>query len=468
MSVVAGVIGVSPDQLDYKDKIQSYTDYKNSRKPPQGEATISMSPTGNEQVVFQAPAGEVINFSKSRLKFRMYAPESGTGSRYTFLWTHTLAFLRELSLYGDNYYNLAQISNADVALAVIGPCDEKFSDYMTVDTPLPYATSALSVGSMSQGLAPSRTYGALDRPDNTDQYPYGTDIKYFIRGAVRDGAGAGDLWIDYDIPLSVFKNTILSQNKDYLFPQILNLRMILNGYTKLGWIGSSTSDPTAGAATYNPVSAPQMSNLRVEWAIEQNPQIKLNLEREISVTGGMNVTIPFIHSLKRAVGPATTQNVNYTINPAYGHHLKKIYHTLMVSDETLYSAYDHQSGKALVYWTSIDTIRKQDSPVDVAQNDDYMLMKEKLKGSVLQGLNMFGFNWVHVDQFGQQNSLSQDQDEYDRSIVSGMELHKDTRWEFQAQSTTNAAYQHYTFVVCLRNLNISKSRYSLDEVRPVG
>ena len=482
------------NQLDYSKKILSYARYKMSKKNPQGNPSVHLSATGGEETVIQVPT-EAINFSRSRLRMRVKLPESNTANRYVFAYTNTLPMIRSIQFYGDNFYNLVDIQNADVYLNVVRPVDTKIDDYLTFDHVSASATSAdietTNMGLCKNGVNEDSITNPLvaagvqvpanfvvvnrhKRPNNSECNPRLTDMEYFIAGAEQDGAGAGNIWYDVDVPLSCFKNTLFSLDKDIYFPQIMNIRIIWNQYTKLAWIGSSLTNPTTNAAAYNPSLAanfiPTISNISIYFAIEQNPMIKQQLISQVK-DSGLNVMIPYVHSLKKPVD-GTSQTVSYTFRPSHGFMLKKIYHTLFPNAETLNNAFNHintnAAQKVLQYYTLLNgSVRLQDNNIVTAHSDDYSIHHEKIKGSVIQNINMYKFNWLHVDSFGPDKPLCEDEDDYNQGVITGLPLDQETIWDINCLETTNATHNHYTFAVTLRNLNINAVSYSLDNTKPL-
>ncbi len=522
-------MSATAQELDFKDVPLSFATYKSQKSGPTISSNLTMSQGGGETICFKVPAGEVVNFSRSKIRGTLYAPESSTEGYYTYLSTQTVPFIRSVRLYGDNQYNLVDLTNADVFLDVVQPCDTKFSDYMTHDAPLGHSTLNEAKATSFQGMAPNHrififatgatsttvttvvqptfhgnfTYPAGLYPAEEDQkvtvtadasaqthatttttiseYPYlrpdnspcdpenGTDMQYYVNSPVGYDASnlnAADLFLNFDIPLNIFKDTILATDKDWLFPQAMTLEITVNGYEKLGWIGSTATNPTLLADTYDPFVPPILEYLEAHWMVEQNPQIKQKIKDQMAKPGGMDVTIPFTHCFQRSFSASTVQSVPIIFTPSHGHLLKKIYHTVMTGDESKNLAYDHRNNvtdasKALLYTTTLDTIKLQDE-ISTLNNDDWSFIRDKLKGSVIHNLNMFKYHWVSIDDFGHEGPLHQDQQDYDRNIISGKELHKDTRWEFNGKSLTSGAYRHYTFGVCMRRLNIGLRNYALD------
>jgi hypothetical protein len=124
----------------------------------------------------------------------------------------------------------------------------------------------------------------------------------------------------------------------------------------------------------------------------------------------------------------------------------------------------------------LDNERLQEFNLVCADYDDYMLLKDKLKGSVIQSADMFYYNWFWIEDFtGMEDKTKEPKNS--ENLEVGLDLSIERKWDFYAQqvntvavgdadtiaNSVNAAnsnggqYNHYSFAVTQKMLTISSS-----------
>jgi len=229
------------------------------------------------------------------------------------------------------------------------------------------------------------------------------------------------------------------------------------------------------------------------------------------LTGGMSVLIPYVYQYKTNISNASSQTVTLRFNRGNGSRLKKIYHSVFNNNETVSTGlvttagnqrviptgYDNDNraviyggwngannnagnvtnrSKVQVFYTMLDNERLQEFNLVCADYDDYMLLKDRLKGSVIQSADMFYYNWFWMEDF---SGLEDKTIEPANSEVleSGLDLSVERKWDFYAQqvnsvaagdadtelNSVNAAnsnggsYNHYTFAITQKTLTVSSA-----------
>jgi hypothetical protein len=125
--------------------------------------------------------------------------------------------------------------------------------------------------------------------------------------------------------------------------------------------------------------------------------------------------------------------------------------------ESANTAYDHDNiggGKVTSYYTALDSERLQDSNVTISTLDDWFLHRNMLKGSILQGSDVYRYNWVHIDDFTSRPSHVDAISSVPReNLVAGLPLSVDRRLKFNA-TTVSANYNWYQFAIVQRFLRV--------------
>ena len=120
----------------------------------------------------------------------------------------------------------------------------------------------------------------------------------------------------------------------------------------------------------------------------------------------------------------------------------------------------------------LDNERLQEFNMSCANYDDYMQMRSKLKGSVIQDADMYYYNWVWIEDFT--NNMNKAESDNDTKEV-GLDLSIEHKWDFYGQqmnvqanpgpdsatgsfngaNSNNGSYNHYTFAVTQKILTVS-------------
>jgi len=188
-------------------------------------------------------------------------------------------------------------------------------------------------------------------------------------------------------------------------------------------------------------------------ATEKNLDI-INQLRE-KVQSGFQVLIPYIYTYKVNLN-GSSQTVTRRFNRVHGIRLKKIYHSVFNNTETSATTYDNSNlsifPKTQVFHTSLNDQKLQDYNLVVANYDDYVLLKDQLKNTVIQSSDMFYYNWVWIDNFsGFESCYGCD------NLSSGLDLSINQKWDFYGVNMTNTNYNHYTFAVTEKMLTVSSA-----------
>ncbi len=67
-----------------------------------------------------------------------------------------------------------------------------------------------------------------------------------------------------------------------------------------------------------------------------------------------------------------------------------------------------------------------------------MLLKDKLKGSVIQSADMFYYNWFYVDDFSGNEDLTK-KPYNSENLEVGLDLSVERKWDFYAQQVNTVA-----------------------------
>lgn len=455
-------MAVVAKEIDYQKLSYSYPSYTYTKLIQQtGGGTVNLTTAGGNDSVFEIPA-KVFNLDKSYLSFNMLIAEKDT--KYMWTTVNAITQFQQLQLYTRNSVMLADIQNLQnyTNLSVLPKTTyDELKSYPQYGSSATGANQSYSNIFMTSNALASASY----RPNgNTSELNY-DEVRYIIVGAQGDGDGAGNLTLKIQIPMSLFKDTILSLDKDLFFDEVILLRFVWGPTGKIAWFSDAANNPTTNATATD--AAITISGLAFYLALEENLEIQMNVMNRVR-SEGLQVMIPYVWSYKQSIATSTSQNITLRYNRAQGIKLMKVIHSLYNSVETANTAYDHANYttagsygvKVSNFYTQLDNMRRQQFNVDCTLGEDYLLLKDKLRGSGILSHQIYAYNWFWIEDFSNIKAPI-DFDTNEQNLISGLDLAQERKLDFYF-TTASATFYHYSYAVTLRLLNIKPGNIFLD------
>jgi hypothetical protein len=448
-------------QLDYKPVDWSAPVYKFTKIYPQsGTQTLTLGQGSTGETIFELPT-KCFNLSQSVLSWNETIPGQGAGN-YSWKQMGTYGPIQQVQLYTRGGQMLCDMNYANVAMEVMRPRETKLQEFLTMEQPdALYPCNGLA----NVNYLPTQTAYAAGPPvvvPVNNAAITSAPVNYTERKYLEVSGNGLAATYNMKMRLSSLMNTIFAMDRDLAFPEVVVVRIVW-GTTRIGWLSTSATNPTTGAAalTGNIV----FDTIQLLLATETRPEIAQQ------VASVKEIMVHFTWVFKNNPGSAVRQTVTVRLNRMHGIYCKKIIHSLFNNTESTNTMYDHsnygsalssanlpgQAAKVNTYRTSLDNSYLQEYDLNCSPQyaDDYMYMKKQLRGSVLQNNIMFAINWHHCDDF--QGSQAASDGNVPSNYLGGLDLSIDRKWDFVASQTgygVAAAYNHYTFVVCTRKLSI--------------
>jgi hypothetical protein len=478
-------------ELDYKSSDLVHPEYKMSKIYQQtGSQTVSITTAGNSESVFELPVN-AMNLSKSVLNFTA-TPQASGGGNYNYAYMDCASPIRQIQLYTRGGTYLCDVNHANTYTKVVWKPETKVGEFLDMpnhdagsgwgnylqkcnannqlffsQTAAEFKSAIIDTNASLADLATDLT-ALIKRPDTSARRhddvaladgtgePSSVDVsfkeaKYFAGG----GNNTATPVLNIKLPLGMIYNTILSLNKDLYFGEVLYLRIVWAPSTKIFYFGDDALSPgggTLGAAAVNC----EITNLQLYLAIEQNQQIKNQLMSQV-MGAGHRVLIPYVHTnLNSSLGAVAQQNVTVRYNRGHGQRLMKVYHSCFNNTENQNTAYDNDNradAKVLSFYTTLNNMRQQEFDIDTSGEEDYMILKDKLKDTAIMNADVYHYNWFWCDDYsgGAKN---------DDMVVAGLSLDDEQKWEI-VSTTAGNALRHYTFAVCQREVMLQQNNIQI-------
>jgi hypothetical protein len=459
-------------EIDYSSRVASHGSYRQNRVLPLNQSSVPLNPSSSTETQIEFP-NKVFNLAKSSLDFNVEIP--ATAARYTY--THKLgqSMIERISLYTREGIYLADLTSAFEFTNAVSPYVEKLDDLMDKDSNRGAATAATANdkgSSLSRSsVAVPTTFvaagyvanGTRIAADGTNEAPdVGlTEPTYFTGSDL-----AGPVFMKYSVPLKSFHHTLLALDKDLYFGQALQMRVHWQSASKIGWTSNSVSNVSLGPAA--PIATTiQLTNIRLQLAVETDPDIIQSVVGKVQ-SSGMKLTIPYVYSQSFSTPSGTSSSIQYRYNRTHGKRLLNIYSTVLNSVSTGRRCVDNNNvdietaplsgiffpAKVVSFQSQLDnTNLTENRPLCGAENEDYVLMRDMMKGSLIQSSNVYKANRVWIDSWRAGRTC--DWPAMDQ-VHDGISL--DVEHIYSQDFTTNptpAAYRIFTFAVVQRDLMIN-------------
>lgn len=402
--------------LDYKLKSTSKSHYKMTRILQQtGGETVNMTGNGTTSV-FEIPP-VVHNWARSVLEFDVKYAELNT--KRVFIFRDTLPIQRV------EIINRGGVSLMDVV---------NFQNFINATSPLE---------------TDIKTYRGSQATNDflypTDSLTDLTPVELTV-GAAGDGAGAGDITINYRIDLGKIKNTILSLDKSLYVGEHLNLRITWSNSADIGF----TADDGAGTTPVTYAGNMTVSKLRLHLAQEGDEAVAQEIMASASQ---MQILIPYTWSYKTNL-QGKSQALSLRFGVGHGQTLERVYNAFYTTAEEKNTRYNRPLNHVDSFYTLLNNRRMQEFDYSTADHDVYNLKRDYAEGYVAgltRGIYETSFCYVEDWCGGHHNCAINNE-------VSGLPLTgAEVKWDLFCQSAGGGGtnLNHYTFAVCQRVLTVS-------------
>lgn len=448
--------------LDYSTYSYNHSTLHYRNVPPQsaGDVTLSASSTsGPSSFVISS---SVFNPAKSRITFELTFPDPGNTVSVAWIQANLLNTISRITLYDQNTSAIwADINNVGNTYSMLSPAATKFDEFLHKSHPL----DVLHNTAAESRLYPFEDIGKCGAI-NTNGYNIDTSagagtnttigdlfqIKNLIRGEDSEIS-----LVQVSIPLSAFKHSIFALDKMIYCPSNLQLDIYWSGFSTYAWEAASVTDPSS-----TPVAlasgAITGSQLLLQLCTEGNTNVAAQVINK-TMTSGLSMPVGYVSSARYSIGTTTAHSFVLPLTAAYGRKILYAAFAPFNATETLATSKIH-SRNSSANANLIDNYNSfiNNVPIltpagfNVAQRgEDYIIAnKQYLEGSVIQNVNDYIYNWVHIDNFARTRLCDLDPTQVDGLDVTGQQANYSMQ-----MTTTSIAFAWYVAIVGQKVLTIS-------------
>ena len=202
-----------------------------------------------------------------------------------------------------------------------------------------------------------------------------------------------------------------------------------------------------------------VTSIQLFLAIETNQDIAQQVREKKNSAEGLSVLMPYVYGNKINLA-AGSVSVSLKYSRANGLKLLKIYHMLSSNTETngtvSYNTSNVAQAELTDFYSNLNNNRLQQFNVTCANGEDWMLLKNLLKGSLYVSQNVYKYNWVWIDDFsGSISPLNESPVPDTDNFMKGIDLSSEQKWDIFM--TTAAQLNHFTFSICQKMLVVNSS-----------
>lgn len=439
--------------------------------------TVTLNTT-SINVQFKLPYNTVYNLSKSKLA--TLVPIGAQANTYcSYMNSDAWPFGNQtVSLETGNGLQLLNLPESSRYTKVLTKINTPFKDFMTTDNadmPRPNTNTPLENNPTGLGTPGTNLY----------------EPKYFNTSVVSDGAGAGINNIPIYYELGNFVHSILSLDKDlYAGQNDLYIKYSVGGIDSFAFRSTSLSNPATNVATLSANTLPALQNVYLYLAVEQQPQIIENIVQAYQSTGlRILIDYPIVTKFQTAINQSN-QAIVIPFVPAQGRYLKRVYHSVFSTADTLNTALDCENStavrsgqagttsKLLSYNTYIDSLKLQDdivycgtagalaagvNNVNVSASqiyeDDWRVNQQFCKDSAILNYSVYQKNWFHCDSFEPPRSNTVGNVD-PQNLKNGLPMERGVQYQFICNVASNNANVlgliHTNFAIFSREILINR------------
>jgi len=175
---------------------------------------------------------------------------------------------------------------------------------------------------------------------------------------------------------------------------------------------------------------------------------------------GLTIPIPYIFGSKTSITSGTSHNVNQVITRSSGDKMRWVAWSCFDNSGAIDLLNSHSVLNCTVlanlgtytnvvsnYNTSLDNVFiKSQSTIDITKGEHFLYNKNELKGSAIQGIDLFSNDFVHIDSW-----IGKSLCQYDPSVSDGLPVTENHTWGLTS-TTVKTSLQHYVYYCMERKL----------------
>jgi hypothetical protein len=400
-----------------------------------------------------------MNFAQSRLHFTLTL--AALASKMNIVHANLLETISRITVYDSNSNAiLADVSNFNSYSSIMNPLGTKFEDFVfkTSDS-----GETLKTSTTDAGIYPFEDIGRFKHLDIAASEAGGNSLgdgttllnainplfsqRNFYKGSVVNTASV----LDVSIPLSCFKQTILSVDKQLYFPGNIVVQIYWAPNDAYAFVATDSASPQTGAASLS--TAINITNIRLDLAVEQNLNI-INQVVNMVKSEGLTMNIPYPSVVRTNITSQSVHSYSLQLTRAYGNKILAIINSPLYGGSDINLIGGRQVGNITQYNSFLNNVAiKSPAGFTVAQGQDFFGNRTYLKGSVIQSVPEYRVqNYCLIDSWFGEKSFT----DLDASQVDGLDVGStNSTYNLQATMSASSSYNWITIIIGQKQLTVN-------------
>lgn len=326
---------VFDESIQYQPMVSNHPTPVYRTLTPQGTSSVNLSTTSVVGPVDIVCPPAVINYSKSRLSFLVTLPQpsqaAGPTNRVTWVNANLGNLFSRIALTDTlTGATIADISNFDFYASLVSGAGTSVEDLLTkASGPTtggfqPVATAQLlpveEIGKV-QGQTVADNYIGSGALTNASFTQFSGKRQFYI-GTVTvntNNSGVGDIYLQVSIPLSAFKMSFFSVDKNIYTPTNWNLSLYFNPISSFAFCATANNDASTNSAySFNAGAVvPLISGISLITCGEGNLALSSQIINKV-MTEGLSMPFSYPTVSRYVAAAASSHAVNLMLSRAYG------------------------------------------------------------------------------------------------------------------------------------------------------
>ena len=451
---------VISDELSYGTKINNHSTLGYRQVSPQNSTSITTNITSSVGPTEFLISPSVMNFAQSRLHFTLTVPAQASVQH--IVHGNLLESISRITVY-DSSSNaiLCDVSNFNNYSSIMSPLATKFEDFINKTSSNVETLSNTVTGAGLYPFEDIARFKHLDIDTNeASGNPLGDGATFMNvynplfsqRNFYKNTAAVNTAsCLDVTIPLSCFKQTILSTDKQLYFPGNLVVQIYWASCDSYAFAATLSTAPQTGAVSLT--TAINITNIRLDLAVEQNLNIISQVINMVK-SEGITMNIPYPSVVRTNITSQSIHSYSLQLTRAYGNKILAIVNSPLYGESAINLIGQHSVGLITQYNTFLNNVAvKSPSGFTVSQGQDYFGNRTYLKNSVIQSLPEYRLqNYCLIDSFFGEKSFT----ELDPSMVDGLDVGTtNSTYNLTANMSGSASYNWITIIIGQKQLTIN-------------
>lgn len=441
----AAIPKLESPEIDYNVASFAHSQPRLVRILKEGGTQTATVGGSTEEIKFTIPAG-TYNLAKSMLTYAADVENDATVTWYMWFKADILPIQEIRLTTQEGGYELTKLTFVDHYSRIVPKAETPLEKYLTNDRG----------DVIYPSLSATNNYPG---PSNQAAVPNALDPRYWI---VHHQALTVSQY--KNIELSTFKNTLLALDKMVYYPEPLQLTVVFKDRNSWYHESKSNSRPdgadAGGADRRDAQQDIKLSDIALYMKQESDPTIDAECKAAVlhaPADQPFTLMVPVTTGRKMVGSAGNNGGFQINLSSAMGTRLQRVYAIPQDASESKHSRYlstNSMGTRVRSFQTRFNSVNVQPHAVSSTGGEDYLHVRQLLKGSVFMGRDSYMRDWFILDDYsGITDDVESMYPPGKHNLVTGKKVNAGDIFELVTDNAV--AVQWYVYIVGQRVLRIA-------------